>query len=81
MLIPEGDIRYACIEHGAKAVLKAAHALMAGDSRALVAVGLPEVTDFNDGDRIGQVAYSAMTPTEREALFAESAVLLGLRPG
>ena len=79
MDIPEGDVRFACTQHGAKAVLEAAYKRMAGDHRALPAVGLPDTRTFRDADRIGQVCCSAMTAAERRAALAEIAVTLARR--
>jgi len=77
--IAGGGIRFACTKYGAKAVLAAAYKRMAGDHRALLAVGLPDVKTFAAADRIGRFCYRSMTAAEREAALAEIAVALGRR--
>ncbi len=79
MNIAGGGIRFACTKFGAKAVLEAAYKRMAGDHRALLAVGLPDVKTFAAADCIGQFCYRSMTTTEREAALADIAVALGRR--
>jgi hypothetical protein len=80
MDIPEGDIRFACTKYGAKAVREAAYGRMAGDRRALLAVGLADVETVAEADRIGQISYRAMSPAERDGVIAETAAMLGLLP-
>jgi hypothetical protein len=80
MYTPEGDIRFACAKCGATAVREAAYKRMAGDHRALLAVGLADVETIDEADRIGQISYRAMSPAERDSVIAEAAIESGMLP-
>ena len=80
MFIPEGDIRFACTTFGAKLVFGAACRRMAGDHRALPALGLPDAETSDEADRIGQVCFGIMTPAERDDVITAAAIVLGRLP-
>jgi hypothetical protein len=73
MVIPEGEIRFACTKLGASVVLEAAYTRMAGAVGALAAAGLPAVSPLDDADRVGRIALRAMSATECDAVIAELA--------
>ncbi len=77
---PEGDIRFACMKYGAKTVREAACRRMAGDHRALLAVGLADVRTIEEADRIGQISYRAMSAAERNDVISETAIESGMLP-